>query len=100
MLTWLSSKSKMVALLLVAISTLLLLPSAGALTDAEKRLFTARIHEEQNTKLQGEVTLSKENLRGYFWLDSNGIPDHDTGTFPAVGRGNPNEIVEQKHSSK
>ena len=99
MLTWLSSKSKMVALLLVAISTLLLLPSAGALTDAEKRLFTARIHEEQNTMLQGEVTLSKGNGR-YFRLDSNGIPDHDTGTFPAVGKGNPNKIVEQTHSSR
>ena len=87
----------MVALLLVAIQTLLLLPSSGALSADELSEFTARTHNESNTGLQGTVNITKINNNMYR-LESNGIPDHDTGTFPAGG--NPHDITSQTHSAR
>ena len=87
----------MAAVLLVAITTLLLLPSSGALSDLEKSQFTARMHTEKNTMLQGTVTVTELSTT-YYRLESNGIPDHTTGTFP--GRGNPNDIESQTHTAR
>ncbi|MTI09609.1 YHYH protein [Curvivirga aplysinae] len=43
--------------------------------------------------LTSQVNISSDN--SYRYIESNGIPDHNTGSFP--NRGNPNHISEQKH---
>ena len=46
--------------------------------------------------LQSQVTFS--TMGGYQYVRSNGIPNHETGTFP--NRNNPNRISAQNHSFK
>ncbi|XP_071944086.1 uncharacterized protein [Antedon mediterranea] len=63
------------------------------LTKAEIRKFVTKTHIEHNTGLQGTVSITSH--RGVHTLVSNGIPDHDTGTYPS--QHTPNSIIEQDY---
>ncbi|XP_039254051.1 uncharacterized protein LOC120331089 [Styela clava] len=64
------------------------------LTTDERKYFKARPYPEQNTGIQGTVSVDDDPRDAkVLILQSNGIPDHDTGTFPAPS--NPNSIEVQ-----
>ena len=69
-------------------------PESFSLPQTELTKFTSRIHTEQNTDIQGTVTISPKGYTEHR-LTSNGIPDHDTDTFP--GLTNPNSILLQSY---
>lgn len=69
---------------------------SDALTNDEISEFTARIHTESNTNLQGTVNVDTSSDAENIIITSNGIPDHETGTFP--GPDNRNNIKSQKFS--
>ena len=50
---------------------------------------------ERNTNKVGTVSITTSGSN--YVLTSNGIPDHDTGIFPAANS-NPNDITEQSFS--
>ena len=71
-----------------------LFPGTCSLDASEASQFQARSHTEGNTGLQGTVSLTEEGNN--YRIQSNGIPDHSTGSFP--GSGNPNTIRSQSLS--
>ncbi|XP_078689291.1 uncharacterized protein LOC144920807 [Branchiostoma floridae x Branchiostoma belcheri] len=68
---------------LCAVLVLAVLPATVlGLSADEKAAFVTRVHTETNTGLQGTVFVWQDG--DTLVLKSNGIPDHETGTFPGL----------------
>jgi len=65
-----------------------------ALTEEELSHFVTTSRVEHNTDLTGSVSLVLDGE--YYMFTSNGVPDHETGTFP--GNSNPNQLQAQNHN--
>ncbi|XP_033098687.1 uncharacterized protein LOC117102503 [Anneissia japonica] len=74
--------------------SVLLASNANGLTRKEIRRFKADTYTEQNTGLQGTVSVT--TTQGTHTIVSNGIPDHATADYPT--QRNPNNIIEQSYS--
>ncbi|XP_072029780.1 uncharacterized protein [Amphiura filiformis] len=83
-----------VKLILVTVLAVYIVGQSHAMTKDETLNFGTTGMPERNTGLVGWVTVKRHPREALWILESNGIPDHDTGDWPGA---NPNEIVEQSY---
>ncbi|XP_071495859.1 uncharacterized protein [Diadema antillarum] len=81
-----------VAILASTLAVICVLTSA--LTTDEIAAFGARNFTDQNTGLQGYITISESDDDNYV-VEANGIPDHEAGPYP--NSEDPSEIIEQTY---